>query len=88
MSPTSIRIARILAAAAVALACATAAPAGADPSDLLPECSGDESPANDNCSTPCPENAPLRSDGTCAEPGTQEITGGPADDLDYGMSDQ
>jgi hypothetical protein len=86
MSSTSVRIARVLAAGAAALACAMAPPAAADPSDLLPECSGDESPANDNCGTPCPENAPVRSDGTCAEPGTQEITGGPADDLNYGMS--
>jgi hypothetical protein len=86
--PTSVVIARILAAVAAALAFATAAPAGADPNDLLPVCSGDETPANDNCATPCPESAPVSADGTCAEPGTQEITGGPADELGYGPSDQ
>lgn len=47
--------------------------AAADPSDLVPVCTGDQTPADDGCSTGCPENAPLEPDGLCTEPGTEEI---------------
>jgi len=86
----STTIARVLAAAGIAVAFAVVPPialapvSSADPNDLKPLCEGDQSPAEDNCRTPCPENAPVTSEGTCTEPGTQDITGGPADDLDSG----
>ena len=43
---TRIFAACLLAAAAVV---AAAPPAGADPQDLLPYCSGDQTPMNNNC---------------------------------------
>jgi hypothetical protein len=83
MSPVSSRVVRLWAAAGGALACAGAfmvAPlAVADPDDAIPLCEGIESPVEDNCRTPCPDDAPVTGQGTCAEPGTQDITGGPAD---------
>jgi hypothetical protein len=88
----STTFARVLAAVCIAVAFAVVPPIAlapvsfADPNDLLPLCEGDQSPAEDNCRTPCPENAPLSSNGTCTEPGTQDITGGPADDLDLGAA--
>jgi hypothetical protein len=89
MSPTSSRIARILAVAGGALAIAaapvaTASIAVADPADLVPLCQGDESPGEDNCRTPCPGNAPVSPMGQCTQPGTVDITGGPSDDLSRG----
>ena len=90
MSTRTSGLARVLATAGIAIAFAVAPPIGfapvsyADPSDLEPLCSGDESPMEDNCRTPCPENAPMTSQGTCTEPGTQDITGGPIDDLSIG----
>ena len=43
---------RLLAAAGVAVAFATAPVAAADPADLVPVCTGDENPRLDNCSEP------------------------------------
>ena len=79
MSPTSSRLARILVIAGAALALAAAPVATADPADLVPLCSGDESPGEDNCRTPCPEGAAVTALGTCGEPGTVTVTGGPED---------
>jgi hypothetical protein len=90
MSPTTTSgLARVLAGAGIAIAFAVVPPiaiapvSNADSSDLE-LCSGDQTPEEDNCRTPCPDNAPMTSQGTCAEPGTQDITGGPADDLNIG----
>src|SRR5215211_1179355 len=81
MSPRMSRIARLLVVAGAALAFAAAPIAAADPEDLVPLCSGDQTPAEDNCRNPCPEGAPLTFDGTCGEPGTVDVSGGPADEL-------
>jgi hypothetical protein len=53
----------------------------ADPSDLVPVCSGNETPSQDACRTGCPEGAPVESGGLCTEPGTVTVTGGPIDQL-------
>jgi hypothetical protein len=77
------RIARILvaagAAAAFVFAPISAAPVVvADPSDLVPVCSGDEAPGLDACRTACPEGAPANSSGSCSEPGTHSFSGSPS----------
>ncbi len=74
------RVAHLLAAAGICTSVITAPVATADPSDLEPVCTGNQTPENDNCRTACPEGAPM-SDGTCTEPGTQDVVGGPADHL-------
>ena len=79
MTPTTSRIARVIVVAGAALAFATAPVANADPADLMPLCTGDESPAEDNCRTPCPEGAAVTALGTCTEAGTSIVTGGPED---------
>jgi hypothetical protein len=53
----------------------------ADPSDLVPVCSGGQTPTEDACSTGCPGGAPVESHGLCAEPGTVAVSGGPSDSL-------
>ena len=70
--------------AAAAIAFASAPIAVADPADLVPVCSGGETPAQDNCRTPCPEGAPMSVDGTCGGPGTVDVSGGPADHVGTG----
>lgn len=79
MSATSSRITRLVVAVGAALAFGTAPIATADPADLVPLCSGDESPGEDNCRTPCPEGAAVSAMGTCSEAGTAVVTGGPED---------
>jgi hypothetical protein len=75
------RFARALAIAGVAAAFASAPVAMADPADLVPVCSGDETPGQDACSTGCPEGAPLNSEGSCSEPGTAQSVGGAIGEL-------
>jgi hypothetical protein len=77
------RAARIslAAVAAAALAFATAPAGVADPSDLVPVCSGDEMPGLDACRTPCPEGAPVDSSGTCLEVGTHSFSGSPSSSM-------
>ena len=70
--------ARLIAVVGVAIGLAVAPIAAADPSDLVPPCSDDETPQLDNCSTGCPEGAPVTSYGTCSEPGTVRTDSGPA----------
>ena len=79
MYTTASRIARILAIAGAATALAAAPIAVADPSDL-PICEPGQTPAEAECTTGCPENAPLDPQGFCTQPGTVDITGGPADE--------
>jgi hypothetical protein len=83
MSVLTSRFARALAVAAAVAALASAPVAIADPSDLVPICSGNQTPENDNCSTGCDEGAPVDNayHGVCTEPGTQNIDGGPIDQL-------
>jgi len=52
----------------------------------VPLCSGDQAPGEDNCRTPCPEGAPVNLDGTCGQPGTADLSGGPADQITTGPS--
>ena len=73
------RIARILASADAATALAAVPIAVADPSDL-PICEAGQTPEEAECTTGCPENAPLDPRGFCTQPGTVDITGGPADE--------
>jgi hypothetical protein len=79
MPVTTSRIAHLLAVVGTTAAFASAPIASADPSDLLPLCTGNQSPAEDNCRTPCPDGAPASPGATCGEPGTVDVTGGPAD---------
>jgi hypothetical protein len=79
MSATRTRIAQLLFVAASAIAFAAAPVATADPEDLVPLCSGNESPEEDNCSTPCPEGSPADAGGSCGQPGTVDVSGAPAD---------
>ena len=80
MSLTRSRIAQLSAVAFAAVAFAAAPIAAADPADLVPVCSGNQTPEDNNCRTPCPEGAPINSEGACAEPGAV----GADDDLDTG----
>lgn len=57
---------------------AAAPVAAADPADLVPVCTGDENPQQDNCSTGCPEGAAVTAYGTCSELGTVTDSTGPA----------
>lgn len=43
------RLSAVLLAMAAAAAIAAAAPAGAEPADLVPYCSGDQTPMDSNC---------------------------------------
>jgi hypothetical protein len=79
MSATRNRVAQLLMVAASVIAFATAPFANADPADLVPLCSGNESPEEDNCRTPCPEGTPVGPGGTCGESGTVDVSGGPGD---------
>ncbi len=72
------RLARIMAIAGAATALAGTPVAVADPSDL-PICSPDQSPQEDGCTTGCADDAPIDPQGFCTQPGTVDITGGPAD---------
>jgi hypothetical protein len=82
MTPTSSRIAQTLVAAGAPLAFATAPIASADePGRTVPLCSGDQTPGEDNCATPCPEGAPVNPHGTCPQRGTVYDAGTPADGL-------
>jgi hypothetical protein len=69
---------RLIAVVGVAIGLTAAPVAAADPSDLVPPCSGNQTPQLDNCSTGCPEGAPITSYGTCSEPGTVRVDSGPA----------
>jgi hypothetical protein len=86
VSRNSSRIARIVAVAGTALALAAAPVAAADPSDLMPLCTGNQSPAQDNCKTPCPEGAAITALGACGEPGTTAVSGGPEDYVGTGST--
>ena len=72
------RVARVLAIAGAATTLTAAPVAVADLSDL-PICEAGQSPAEAECTTGCPDNAPLAPEGFCTQPGTVDITGGPAD---------
>ena len=78
MNAMASRMARILASADAATALASVPIAVADPSDL-PICEAGQSPEEAECTTGCPDNAPLDTQGFCTQPGTVDITGGPAD---------
>ena len=78
MNAMASRMARILASADAATALASVPIAVADPSDL-PICEAGQSPEEAECTTGCPDNAPLDTRGFCTQPGTADITGGPAD---------
>ena len=56
----------------------------ADPSNLVPVCTGNQTPQTRNCRTACPEGAPINPTTTgCTEPGTIAVSGGPADQLPH-----
>jgi hypothetical protein len=72
---------RVIAVAAVAVGLAAAPVAAADPSDLVPTCTGDQTPQQDNCRTDCLEGAPVTSYGTCSEPGMVQNDSSATDQL-------
>lgn len=72
---------RLIAVVGVAVGLAAAPVAAADPSDLVPTCTGDQTPQQDNCSTGCLEGAPVTSYGTCSEPGTVQSDSSARDQL-------
>ena len=73
MNAMASRMARILASADAATALASVPIAVADPSDL-PICEAGQSPEEAECTTGCPDNAPLDTQGFCTQPGTADIT--------------
>jgi len=62
--------ARLIAMAGVAIAFAMAPVASADPADLVPVCTGDENPQQDNCNAGCLPGAPVDAYANCGQPGT------------------
>lgn len=47
----------------------------ADPSNLVPVCTGNQTPQTSNCRTACPEGAPINPTTTgCTEPGSLKIS--------------
>ena len=79
---TSIRLAIAVLLLTLGGTLAFAADATADPSNLVPVCTGSQTPQTSNCRTACPEGAAINPTTTgCTEPGTIAISGGPADQL-------